>query len=171
MGLGLHQGDVCTEDSESAHQCFTDVLIDGQNALLRCNHDNTVRHFIGMEDRSSAGWASHHIDSGFSTLFEVDLSDVLMPTERNSTRIPAIESDNGRTIGRHERLCKSLVILHIERASPTPSIPKLPDHLVMNVARNDTALALRYERKNRFDLGTWLDFFRDAGHRLRNVEA
>ena len=169
--MGLLQGDVCTEDSESADQCFADVLIDRQHALLRCDQDNTVRYFIGMEDRASAGWASHHINSGFSALFEIDLSNVLMPTQGNGGRIPPIESDNGRLIGRDERLCESLVKLHVGRASPTPSIPKLPDHLVMNVTRNDTALALRYERKNGFDLGTWLDFFPDAGHRLRNIEA
>jgi len=171
MGLGLLQGDVCAEDSEAAHQRFTDFLIDGQDALPRCNRYNTVRHFIGMKDRASAGWASDYVNSCFSTLLEVDLSYVLMPTQRNSGRIPAIESDDGRPIGRDERLRKSLVILHVERASPTPSIPKLPDHLMMNVARNDTALALRNKREDRFDLGTWLDFFRDAGHRLRYVEA
>ena len=145
MRLRLFQSDVGTQFPEASHERFADLLIHGEDAFLRCDHCDAISNFIGMEDRSTSCGPADDINPFPGAFFEVDLCDVLVPAKRNSRRRPAVNAYDIRMSGRQERLSKLLVVLHVFCAGPISRITELPDHLVMDVARNDTALAPRDE--------------------------
>ena len=169
MRLRLFKSDFGTQIPKALHERFAYLLIHRKHTFLRGNHRNAVCHFIGMEYRPTSRGSANNVNPRPCTSIEIDLFNVLVPAERNGRRFPAIDAHNKRMIGRKERLSELLVVLHVLCACPISCIAELPDHLVVGVARNDTALAPRDECEDRLNLGRLLDFFLDAGNSLRDI--
>ena len=127
MRLRFLQGDLGPEGAETIHECLADALINGQNAFLRRFHDDAVRYFFRVKNRTSSRRAPNDIDTCIRAFPEIDFFYILMPTERERRGAPAVDSDDRGAGTRDEGLCEPLVVPHVELAGPTTGIPELPD--------------------------------------------
>ena len=166
MRLGLFEYDRCPEETEAAGKGLADRLIDRENTLLRGNHHDAIRDFIRMKNRPPARGTADNIDPRSGSSGTINFVDVLVPAKGDRRRIPSVDTDNERAVGRDKRMRQTLVVLHVERAGPTSGITKLPEHLVVGVAGNDTARAARNKGEYLLNFRCQFNLFLHARNRL-----
>ncbi len=106
------------------------VFCEGLGAVLRRDrHDHTIRHFIVVQDRTSAGGTSDDLDAVPLTGSDIHfLGHILRIAQRKRWRLPAVDPQGRRGYTRFTSLQDRFIQGHIHTGTMVSCVEKAPLH-------------------------------------------